>query len=74
MQKIGIDISTYNRYYNDSNLLSLVQRILFNDKNRLSYNKTKILFEIDPDQIELIFPMEYKLQLAHLQQLEKEGK
>lgn len=74
MPNIEIDLSQYDKLSTNTFLLELTKKMLFSDENRLNYDKTKICFEIDPEQVKLLFPFDYEVQLAHLQQLEKEGK
>jgi hypothetical protein len=74
MSKIELDLLSYEAHITEKLILSLAKKMLFSDYNRLNYDKTKICFNIDPDQVKLLFPFDYEVQLAHLQQLEKEGK
>lgn len=74
MSKIELDLLSYDALATEKLMLSLAKKMVFSDNNRLNYDKTKICFNIDPDQVKLLFPFDYEVQLAHLQQLEKEGK
>ena len=74
MSKIELDLLSYDALSTEKLMLSLAKKMLFSDSNRLNYDKTKICFEIDAEQVKLLFPFDYEVQLAHLQQLEKEGK
>ena len=74
MSKIELDLLSYDALATEKLMLSLAKKMVFSDNNRLNYDKTKICFEIDPQQVKLLFPFDYEVQLAHLQQLDKEGK
>ena len=65
-QYVSIDLSTYAELINASGKLKLVKKILFNEENRLSYDKKNISFSIDSRCVKLIFPNEYETRLKEL--------
>ena len=65
-QYVSIDLSTYAELINAREKLKFVKKILFNEENRLSYNKKDVLFSIDSPCVKLIFPEEYETRLKEL--------
>ena len=65
-QYVSIDLSTYAELINAREKLKFVKKILFNEENRLSYDKKNITFSIDSPCVKLIFPEEYETRLKEL--------
>ena len=65
-QYVSMDLSTYAELINAREKLKFVKKILFNEENRLSYDKKNISFSIDSPCVKLIFPDEYGARLKEL--------
>ena len=70
---ITIDLDRYNVLLTAEYELQLAKGILFNDCNRLSYDKNGVHFNIDEAQVKLVFPCDYNLHLIGLQKKEGEN-
>lgn len=70
--KVLIDLDRYDELLTAEHDLQLAKGILFNDCNRLSYDKNGVYFNVDEAQVKLVFPCDYNLHLIGLQK--KEGK
>lgn len=64
---IIIDLDRYNELLNAETQLQYAKQILFNKNNMLSYDKSGVYFEIDENQVNLIFPTDYHLHFIGLQ-------
>lgn len=71
--KVLIDLKRYDELLTAETELQLAKAILFNQKNRLYYNKQEVAFEIDYSQVKLVFPTQYHLHLLGLQKKEEEN-
>ena len=70
---ITIDLKRYNELLTAEYELLLAKGILFNDCNRLSYDKKEVYFNVDTAQVKLVFPCDYNLHLIGLQKKEGEN-
>ncbi len=70
---ITIDLERYNELLTVEYELQLAKGILFNDCNRLSYDKNGVYFNVDEAQVKLVFPCDYKLHLIGLRKKEGEN-
>lgn len=70
---VTIDLNRYNELLVFEYELQLAKQILFNDCNRLSYDKNGVYFNVDEAQVKLVFPYDYNLHLIGLQKKEGEN-
>ena len=70
---VTIDLNRYNELLVFEYELQLAKQILFNDCNRLSYDKNGVHFNIDEAQVKLVFPCDYNLHFIGLQKKEGEN-
>lgn len=70
---VTIDLERYDELLTLEYELQLAKQILFNDCNRLSYDKTGVYFNVDEAQVKLVFPYDYNSHLIGLQKKEGEN-
>lgn len=70
---VTIDLNRYNELLVFEYKLQLAKQILFNDCNRLSYDKNGVYFNVDEAQVKLVFPYDYNLHLIGLRKKEGEN-
>lgn len=70
---VTIDLNRYNELLVFEYELQLAKQILFNDCNRLSYDKNGVYFNVDEAQVKLVFPYDYNLHLIGLRKKEGEN-
>ena len=70
---VTIDLERYNELLALEYELQLAKGILFNDCNRLSYDKKEVYFNVDAAQVKLVFPCDYNLHLIGLRKKEGEN-
>ena len=68
--KITIDLERYDELLLQEMELQLAKQILFN-KNNVLYKSNDVVFNIDGNQVKLVFPCDYNLHVIGLQK--KEG-
>lgn len=71
--KVLIDLDRYDELLTAEHDLQLAKQILFNDCNRLSYDKKEVYFNVDTAQVKLAFPCDYNLHLIGLRKKEGEN-
>ena len=67
IEKVSIPLSRYDELTQAEYNLTLLRDILFNDNNRLYYDKSHINFCINAEQVKLVFPAEYKNEFIKLE-------
>ena len=70
--KVLIDLDRYDELLTAEHDLQLAKQILFNQNNHL-YKSKNIIFNIDENQVKLVFPCDYNLHLIGLQKKEGEN-
>ena len=69
---ITIDLDRYDELLTAEHDLQLAKQILFNQNNHL-YKSKNVIFNIDENQVKLVFPCDYNLHLIGLQKKEGEN-
>ena len=70
--KVLIDLDRYDELLTAEYDLQLAKQILFNQNNHL-YKSKNVIFNIDENQVKLVFPYDYNLHLIGLQKKEGEN-
>lgn len=70
--KVLIDLDRYDELLTAEHDLQLAKQILFNQNNHL-YKSKNVIFNIDENQVKLVFPCDYNLHLIGLQKKEGEN-
>lgn len=70
--KVLIDLDRYDELLTAEHDLQLAKQILFNQNNHL-YKSKNVIFNIDENQVKLVFPCDYNLHLVGLQKKEGEN-
>lgn len=70
--KVIIDLDRYDELLTAEHDLQLAKQILFNQNNHL-YKSKNVIFNIDENQVKLVFPCDYNLHLIGLQKKEGEN-
>ena len=70
--KVLIDLDRYDELLTAEHDLQLAKQILFNQNNHL-YKSKNVIFNIDENQVKLVFPYDYNLHLIGLQKKEGEN-
>ena len=71
-KKVLIDLDRYDELLTAEHDLQLAKQILFNQNNHL-YKSKNVIFNIDENQVKLVFPCDYNLHLIGLQKKEGEN-
>ena len=70
--KVLIDLDRYDELLTAEHDLQLAKQILFNQNNHL-YKSKNVIFNIDENQVKLVFSCDYNLHLIGLQKKEGEN-
>ena len=69
---VTIDLERYDELLLQETQLQLAKQILFNQNNHL-YKSENVIFNIDENQVKLVFPCDYNLHLIGLRKKEGEN-
>ena len=70
--KVLIDLDRYDELLTAEHDLQLAKQILFNQNNHL-YKSKNVIFNIDENQVKLVFLCDYNLHLIGLQKEEEKN-